>query len=311
MTFGSRLKELRTKNNMTQRELSEKLFVTRQAVTKWENDRSIPEDDTLERLASIFNVSTYFLLHGVEEVADQPKKQFNPRSYIKTAIILTLSLILLVVIIIVPLNVYSTNENENDVAFRYYGSYVTFDEMVEIKDPDDLYMLDVAYQCGSDRRYFSYNTLIVPEGEFSKAYVYDILYSWDDDEYIINKPIELDLTGGIKEYTFSEFDLVLKEMVPLKTIKINYIGLKHESILEELIYLDDDGKLKSSVNRRLDSYKLELMYNYLTASYTVEATNMNGDISRYMIYETKNLLLYIKNPKKPFTNNDYLVRFEI
>ena len=48
MTFGQKLKKLRTENNLTQEELAEALFVTRTAVSKWETDKGYPGIDSLK-----------------------------------------------------------------------------------------------------------------------------------------------------------------------------------------------------------------------------------------------------------------------
>lgn len=54
--------ELRTKHKMTQDELAEKVFVTRQAVSRWEKGETIPNSETLKLLSNIFNVSINTLL---------------------------------------------------------------------------------------------------------------------------------------------------------------------------------------------------------------------------------------------------------
>ena len=51
MTFGEKLKNLRGQNGITQDELAEKLYVTRTAVSKWENDRGLPTIDTMKQIA--------------------------------------------------------------------------------------------------------------------------------------------------------------------------------------------------------------------------------------------------------------------
>ena len=48
---------LRTREGLSQDELAEKVFVTRQAVSRWENGETIPNTETLKRLSNIFNVS--------------------------------------------------------------------------------------------------------------------------------------------------------------------------------------------------------------------------------------------------------------
>lgn len=58
------IKKLRKKNNMTQDELAEKLCVTRQAVSSWENGKTEPDVETLTRLAEIFDVSVEYIIYG-------------------------------------------------------------------------------------------------------------------------------------------------------------------------------------------------------------------------------------------------------
>ncbi len=54
--------ELRTKNGLSQEELAEKVFVTRQAVSRWENGETVPNTDTLKLLSQLFDVSINTLL---------------------------------------------------------------------------------------------------------------------------------------------------------------------------------------------------------------------------------------------------------
>ena len=54
--------DLRTKNGLSQDELAEKLFVTRQAVSRWENGETLPNTETLKELSKLFNVSINTLL---------------------------------------------------------------------------------------------------------------------------------------------------------------------------------------------------------------------------------------------------------
>ncbi|MBE7004996.1 MAG: helix-turn-helix domain-containing protein [Ruminococcaceae bacterium] len=54
--------ELRSKRGMSQDELAEKVFVTRQAVSRWENGETVPNTDTLKLLSNLFDVSINTLL---------------------------------------------------------------------------------------------------------------------------------------------------------------------------------------------------------------------------------------------------------
>lgn len=56
------LYQLRTKHEMTQDELAEKVFVTRQAVSRWEKGETVPNSETLKLLSGFFNVSINTLL---------------------------------------------------------------------------------------------------------------------------------------------------------------------------------------------------------------------------------------------------------
>ena len=65
------LYELRTKNGLSQEELAEKVFVTRQAVSRWENGETVPNTETLKRLSDLFNVSINTLLGAPRQLICQ------------------------------------------------------------------------------------------------------------------------------------------------------------------------------------------------------------------------------------------------
>lgn len=72
MTIGQRIAEERKKLGLSQEALGEKLGVSRQAISKWESDASVPEIDKLIVLSKLFNVSVGWLL-GVEDSAAAEK----------------------------------------------------------------------------------------------------------------------------------------------------------------------------------------------------------------------------------------------
>lgn len=63
--------KLRTERGMSQEALAEKVFVTRQAVSRWENGETVPSTDTLKLLSGVFDVSVNTLLGSPRQLICQ------------------------------------------------------------------------------------------------------------------------------------------------------------------------------------------------------------------------------------------------
>lgn len=96
MTLGERISALRIENKMSQGDLAEKMNVSRQSISKWETDTSIPELDKLIQLSELFHVTLDELAKGdsgckVEDsiASSQPviKEQLNGKKIIGTILI--------------------------------------------------------------------------------------------------------------------------------------------------------------------------------------------------------------------------------
>lgn len=83
---GMRISLLRKESKISQEELAEKLFITRQALSKWENGTSIPSIDSLLEISKIFNTTFEYLLglDDKENMKIDPDDIFNghERNYI-------------------------------------------------------------------------------------------------------------------------------------------------------------------------------------------------------------------------------------
>jgi len=64
--FGQQIKKLRMLKNLSQVDLANKLNVTKQSVSNWENENIMPSVDMLIKIAKYFNVTTDYLL-GLSE----------------------------------------------------------------------------------------------------------------------------------------------------------------------------------------------------------------------------------------------------
>lgn len=67
MTLGEKIKQERKANGLTQEELANKLMVSRQAVTKWESDKGMPDIENLKVISTLFGVSLDYLLSDEEQ----------------------------------------------------------------------------------------------------------------------------------------------------------------------------------------------------------------------------------------------------
>ncbi|MDE7105581.1 MAG: helix-turn-helix domain-containing protein, partial [Anaeroplasmataceae bacterium] len=84
MGIGNNIKEQRVKLGYTQKEVAEKLFVTTQAVSRWENNETEPSVDTIKALADLFSVSVEVLLGTKTEEVEQftPKTNLSKKNYL-------------------------------------------------------------------------------------------------------------------------------------------------------------------------------------------------------------------------------------
>ena len=68
MTLSEKIYELRTQHNLSQGDLANKLDVSRQSISKWENGNSTPDLEKIVKLAEIFSVSLDELIKNEEKI---------------------------------------------------------------------------------------------------------------------------------------------------------------------------------------------------------------------------------------------------
>ena len=72
MLFAEALKRLRTKKGLSQRELAERMYVTRSTVARWENGSRLPDAAMLSRLSKCLGVDVNTLLNTAAEGGEAP-----------------------------------------------------------------------------------------------------------------------------------------------------------------------------------------------------------------------------------------------
>lgn len=105
MTFGERLLSYRNAVNLSQEKLAEKVGVTRQTVSKWETNQSVPDFDKILPLCEVLGITTEELIKGkkenkneqLEEIKqenEKAKKEYMQKRNKKKAIVLSISIFL-------------------------------------------------------------------------------------------------------------------------------------------------------------------------------------------------------------------------
>ena len=99
MELGKRLKEYRNQSGMTQDDLAERLYVTRQTISAWENDKSYPDIHSLLMLGDLFHVSLDTLVKGDIEIMKETIDQADIRNFKRDSNIYAILLIACVVLL--------------------------------------------------------------------------------------------------------------------------------------------------------------------------------------------------------------------
>ena len=97
MEFANQLKKYRTEKNLSQEQLAEEIFVTRQTISNWETEKSYPDVHSLMLLSSLFQVSLDQLLKGDIEIMKNEIKKEDIAQFNKYSVMYTISLLVTVV----------------------------------------------------------------------------------------------------------------------------------------------------------------------------------------------------------------------
>lgn len=103
MKLSEKLQTLRKKNNLTQQELANKLYISRSLYAKYENDVAFPSNDVLANIATLFNVSIEFLKNDKTTFVDKIQSETtNKRNIVLLSIMLS-SAILRIIFFFIPI----------------------------------------------------------------------------------------------------------------------------------------------------------------------------------------------------------------
>ena len=99
MELGKQIKRYRMEANLSQEELADKVFISRQTISNWENDKNYPDIKSLVLMSEVFHVSLDILIKGDLE---RMKKEIDKQEYAEFQKNSNIFSILFVVLLIVP-----------------------------------------------------------------------------------------------------------------------------------------------------------------------------------------------------------------
>lgn len=97
MELSSQIKKYRNALNLSQEELAEKIYVTRQTISNWENNKNYPDIHSLLLLSSLFNISLDQLIKGDIKIMKEEINKAGLQKFNRDGAIFTLLLVLLIV----------------------------------------------------------------------------------------------------------------------------------------------------------------------------------------------------------------------
>lgn len=140
--FGKFIKEIRKKNNLTQKDLADKYNVTYQAVSKWENNKNMPDIGLIKQMSEDFNISLEEMFDGEIKHTTKNNKLF----VIAISIILFITLAIIIFISV----------NNNDFEFKTLSSNCdnfSISGSVSYNDKKtSIYITNIKYCGGNDTK---------------------------------------------------------------------------------------------------------------------------------------------------------------
>lgn len=187
--IGKFIKEIRKKNNLTQKELADRYNVTYQAVSKWENGKNLPDKSLIKQMSKDFNISIDDLFEG-----EYSKKNLKK----KNIYIISLTIIFITIIFGIVLLIINKNDNDsfefktlsaNCSNFNISGSIAYNDSKSSI------YISNVSY-CGGDdnTEYTSIKCTLYEKNNDSSKVI---------DNYNYDKNNKITLEDFLKEVSFT------------------------------------------------------------------------------------------------------------
>ncbi len=134
MNIGKKIMEIRKEHNLSQEDLANMFFVTRQTISSWECGKSYPDIETIIKISDKFNISLDKLLKGDVKMVKKIDKKVRLNKYL----IITL---IVLIIVAIPIGIYGYKKaiKANSVISNILDGYTVMDfDLDEFSFSDDL-----------------------------------------------------------------------------------------------------------------------------------------------------------------------------
>ena len=96
MEIGNQIKKYRNELSLSQEELADKIFVTRQTISNWENEKNYPDIKSLVMLSSLFGISLDSLVKGDLEEMKKQIKESDIQEFHRQGTIMAIFMVLMI-----------------------------------------------------------------------------------------------------------------------------------------------------------------------------------------------------------------------
>lgn len=247
--FNKKLKELREKAGLSQQELSEKLFVSRRVIAKWESGKSFPGDANLESICSLFKVSK-------DELCDEEviSKLHNENKYKKILIISIILLSTIIIFIVIFSLVKEYNERQDLNRFNEEMRKELNEPVKSFGNIEELYqdVINSNLLTNSNNVFLNNKDFYVVKTTSSKDIVKIIRYNY---EFIKIKEFNLFLHSGYNT-----------NIIDIKTLNNNDILIACNHYNNDTTYND-----YSSIIKLDESYNIKWEYTFTELEYYIKS----------------------------------------
>lgn len=306
--IGSYIKELRTKKNLTQEELGNMIYVSRQAVSNWERGIDVPTIDNVKDIGKIFDVSIIDIYAG-EMVKDVKTLNDVIHSLItleikKSKKILIISSFIIFILIVMFLTYYFITYYNNISVYNIKGDSTKYDiNGILNKSVNNVYMNLVTDQtfdriclvhnedeilCQSDSNYLifteynGYNEIMPLDNKEFNEYINDLYITIQSND--INEKIKIDFMRYFKN------DNIIKDTYSDINANDNYeleFANVPEKIRKEFEYNEKEKYFYLDLKN--NNYSINMMYFIDFNSFNI--VECSGNIIKKIIYNNNDSVI--------------------